>query len=251
MANKECEKIRKLLPLYIDNMLSDKECDEVIKHLDKCPDCKNEYNYLKAIIGTAKEIPERELSSDFHKNLMEKVKTKSHKKKKHYITLRHISAGVAAAAVIAISFVALGEMDEPKEMELTDRFIISRVSDEPVQKEADKSVDHIPASEEKNVNKKTSQASKNTVIEENLQTEQQIPATASLDEETKIYKSATVTVTEDIRDEIFEILSDFKKDETGYIVDDIESVVEKLKETGASVKMINDNADTQNYIVIK
>ena len=40
MANQECEKIRKLLPLYIDNMLSDKECDEVLKHLDKCPDCK-------------------------------------------------------------------------------------------------------------------------------------------------------------------------------------------------------------------
>ena len=82
MANQECEKIRKLLPLYIDNMLSDKECDEVLKHLDKCPDCKNEYNYLKAIIGTAKEIPQKELSQDFHKNLMEKVKTKSQKKKK-------------------------------------------------------------------------------------------------------------------------------------------------------------------------
>jgi hypothetical protein len=105
---------------------------------------------------------------------MEKVKTKSQKKKKRYITLRHISAGVAAAAVIAISFVALGEMDEPKEMELTNRFITSRVSDEPVQKDADKSTDHISASEEKNVNKKTSQASKNTVIEENLQTEQQM-----------------------------------------------------------------------------
>ena len=182
---------------------------------------------------------------------MEKVKTKSQKKKKRYITLRHISAGVAAAAVIAISFVALGEMDEPKEMELTNQFITSKVSDEPVQKDADKSTDHIPASEEKNVNKKTSQASKNTVIEENLQTEQQIPATASLDEETKIYKSATVTVTEDVRDEIFKILSDFEKDETGYIVDDIESVVEKLKEIGASVVMDSADANANNYIMIK
>ncbi len=251
MANKECEKIRKLLPLYIDNMLSDKECDEVLKHLDKCPDCKNEYNYLKAIIGTARKIPQKELSPDFHKNLMEKVKTKSHKKKKHYITLRHISAGVAVAAVIAISFVALGEINEPKEMELTNRFITSRVSDEPVQRDAEKPTDNSFTAEEKNVNKKTSSASKNTVIEENVQTEQQIPATASLDEETKIYKSATVTVTEDIRDEVFEILSDFKKDETGYIVDDIESVVEKLKETGASVKTINDSTDAQNHIVIK
>lgn len=250
MANKECEKIRKLLPLYIDSMLSDKDADEVLKHLDKCPDCKNEYNYLKAIIGTAKEIPQKELSSDFHKNLMEKVKTKSHKKKKHYITLRHIGA-VAAAAAVAISFVALGEMDEPKEMELTNRFITSRVSDEPVQKDADKSTKHSYEPEQKNVNKKPSSDSKNTVIEEKVPKEQQIPATASLDEETKMYKSATVTVTEDIRDEIAEILSEFKKDEEGYIVDDIESVVEKLKEIGASVKIIINNTDTQNYIVIE
>lgn len=250
MANKECEKIRKLLPLYIDSMLSDKECDEVLKHLDKCPDCKNEYNYLKAIIGTAKEIPQKELSQDFHKNLMEKVKTKSHKKKKHYITLRHISA-VAAAAAVAISFVALGEMDEPKEMNLTDRFITSRVSDEPVQKDADKSAKHSYEPEQKNVNKKPSSDSKNTAIEEKVPKEQQIPATASLDDETKIYKSATVTVTEDIRDEIFEILSDFEKDDVGYIVEDIEGILEKIKETGASVVMNSADANANNYIMIK
>lgn len=255
MANKECEKIRKLLPLYVDSMLSDKETDEVIKHLDECPDCKSEYNYLRAIIGTAKEIPERELSSDFHKNLMEKVKIKAHKKKKSYITLRHISAGIAAAAVIAISFVALGEINDPKEMELTDQFITSRLSDEPIQKDADKLTDYSSASEEKNINKsdnKTSSGSKNTVIgEKEVQTAEQIPASISLDEETKIYKTATVTVTEDIRDEIFEILSDFKQDDVGYIVDDIEDVVKKLKETGASVKIISDNTDIKNHIVIK
>ena len=251
MANKECEKIRNLIPLYIDSMLSDKDADEVLKHLDKCPDCKNEYNYLKAIIGTAKEIPQKEPSSDFHKNLMEKVKTKSHKKKKHYITLRHISAGVAVAAAVAISFVALGEMDEPKEMELTNRFITSRVSDEPVQKDADKSTKHSYKPEQKNVNKKPSSDSENTVIEEKVPKEQQIPATASLDEETKIYKSAMVTVTEDIRDEIAEILSDFEKDETGYKVEDIDSVIEKLKELGASVIITNDSTNVQNYIVVK
>ncbi len=257
MANKECEKIRNLLPLYIDNMLSDKESDEVITHLDKCPDCKNEYKYLKAIIGTAKEIPERELSSDFHKNLMEKVKSEAQKKKKRYITLRHISAGVAAAAVIAISFVALGEINEPKEMELTDQFITSRLSDEPIQKDADsdKLANFSSASEEKNINKsdnKTSQASKNTVIEEKeVQTSEQIPASISLDEETKTYKTATVTLTEENRDEILKILSDFKQDDVGYIVEDIEDVVKKLKETGASVITISDNADVQNYIVVK
>lgn len=252
MANQECEKIRKLLPLYIDNMLSDKDGDDILKHFDKCPDCKIEYNYLKAIIGTAKEIPQKELSSDFHKNLMEKVRIQSHKKKKPYITLRHISAGVAAAAVIAISFVALGEISEPEEMNLTNQFITSRLSDEPVQKDAEKPKDNSFVSEENNVNKKTSQDSKNTVIEEKeIKTEEQIAASVSLDEEVKTYKTVTVTVTEGIRDEIEEFLSDFKKDDVGYIVEDIEGVVEKLKEINAIVKIINNSTNTQNYIVIK
>lgn len=252
MANRECEKICKLLPLYIDNMLSDEDTDEVLKHLDKCPDCKNEYSYLKAIISTAKEIPQKEHSSDFHKNLMEKVKSEANKKKKRYITLRHISAGVAAAAVIAISFVALGEINEPKEMNLTDQLITSRLSDAPVQKDANKSIDDSFASKEKDVSKKTYQNSKNTIVEEKeTRTEEQIPASVSLDEELKEHKTVTVTVTEDIRDEIAEILSDFEKDDVGYIVEDIESVVKKLKETGASIKTINDSDDMQNHVVIK
>lgn len=257
MANQECEKIRKLLPLYIDSMLSDKETDEVIRHLDKCSDCRNEYNYLKAIIGTTKEISEKEVPKDFHKNLMEKVKSEDHKKKKRYITLRHISAGVAAAAVIAISFVALGEINEPEKAQLSDEYITSRLSDEPIQKEAGSDIltDYSSAQEENNVNKsadKTSSVSKNTAIEEKqTQTAEQIPASISLEEETKTYKTVAVTITEDIRDEIIEILSDFKQDKTGYIVEDIEDVVRKLKEIGASVQIIIDSTDAKNHIVIK
>lgn len=256
MANKECEKIRRLIPLYIDTMLSDKETDEVINHLDKCPDCRNEYNYLKAIIGTTKEISEKELPKDFHKNLMERIESCVHKKKKRYITLRHVSAGVAAAAVVAISFVALGEISEPKKTELSDEYITSRLSDGPIQKDApnDMLADYSFESEEKNVNKsdnKTSSVSKNTKTEKETQTLEQIPASISLDEETKIYKTVSVTLTEDNRDEVLKILSEYEKDETGYIVEDIEETVEKLKEIGACITTINNDADEQNYIVIK
>lgn len=257
MANTECEKIRNLIPLYIDNMLSDGEKDKVIKHLEKCPDCCNEYNYLKAIIGVTKNIPQKEMPSDFHKNLMEKVSSVALAKKKRYITLRHVSAGVAAAAVIAISFVALGETGEPKEMELTDQFITSRLSDGQIQKEAGRDIltDDSFKADKKNVNKaenKVVEIPKNAAAEEKeMQTAQPLPATVNLDEEVMTYKTATITVTEETREAVLEILSEFEKDEIGYIVKDIKGVIEKLKETGANVTALNDGADANNYIVIK
>lgn len=257
MANTECEKIRNLIPLYIDNMLSDGETDKVLKHLEKCPDCCNEYNYLKAIIGATKNIPQKEMPSDFHKNLMEKVSSVALLKKKRYITLRHISAGVAAAAVIAISFVALGETGEPKEMELTDQFITSRLSDEPIQKESgnDMLTDNSLEADKKNINSaesKVAEIPKNTATEEKeMQAAQQIPANISLDEETMTYKTTTVSVTEDNREAVLEILSEFEKDEIGYIIKDIKGVIEKLKETGASIMISDDDTKTQSYIIVK
>ena len=257
MANTECEKILNLIPLYIDNLLSDYENDEVIKHLEKCSDCCNEYNYLKAIINATKNIPQKEIPSDFHKNLMEKVKNKAIKKKKRYLSLKHISVGVAAAAVVAISFVALGEISEPKETKQPDQYITSQLSDEPIQKDArvDTLTDYSFTAEEKGANRaksNTQSAPKDATAEAKAtQTAEQIPASISLDEEMRIYKTATVTLTEDNRDAVLEILSDFKQDDVGYIIEDIEDVIKKIKEIDANITINNNDANTKNYIIIK
>ena len=142
---------------------------------------------------------------------MMKVNSEAHKKKKSYITLRQISAGVAAAAVVAISFVALGEVVEMKKTKQSEQFITSQISDEPIQKEAEKDMpaDYSFGTESKNTNgakaeavKKLESLRKDATEAEEIQTAQQIPVGISLDEETKIYKTVTVTPTEESLDVI-------------------------------------------------
>ena len=57
---------------------------------------------------------------------------------------------------------------------------------------------------------------------------------ASEDKET--FVTVTVTPTDDIRDVILEILSPYEKDDTGYIVEDIDSLIKTLKEKGIKIK---------------
>lgn len=240
MANKECEKIIRQIPLYIDDMLSDREKDEVVSHIAKCPDCKDEYDYLKAIMKNTAELPQKALPLDFHENLMERIKKE--KKIPRRVLLHRASAYAAAAAVIALSFVAFGQFDDSQKSEIKEQYITSKVSEAPVNKEAIKK-------EPIRAEKKQIQTQK----EQNDQppTEEQIPAAISFEEEMTTYKTVTVALTDDIRDKATEILSAYEKDETGYKVEDIESVTEKLKELGAIVKTYSDNTNAHNYIVIK
>ena len=45
----KCEIIRDLLPLYIDDALSDVSKEEVVKHLNGCRDCKRIYEEMNEI----------------------------------------------------------------------------------------------------------------------------------------------------------------------------------------------------------
>ena len=49
MAKSECTNILNLIPLYIDNMLSDEENDIVCEHIKECASCRGEYEFLKSI----------------------------------------------------------------------------------------------------------------------------------------------------------------------------------------------------------
>ena len=40
----DCCIVRDLLPLYVENMVSDQTAEQIKKHLSECPDCQNEYN---------------------------------------------------------------------------------------------------------------------------------------------------------------------------------------------------------------
>ena len=40
----DCCVVRDLLPLYVENMVSDQTAEQIKQHLAECPDCQNEYN---------------------------------------------------------------------------------------------------------------------------------------------------------------------------------------------------------------
>jgi len=256
----DCEKILNLIPLYIDNMLSDEENDQVIRHLKTCTACQNEFKYLKSIINTTKDIPKVELPSNFHKNLMEKAEIiKKAKQKKRYLIFKRAGAYVAAAAVVVLSFVTFGEFINPKDEPTTDRYLTSEISPEPYSYE-EKDSKTKPTSDKTgeylyDVSKspKTDNATEEREKTHNTRQEDlsQVPASISIDDEEITYATATVEVTEEIKEEVLKILSQYEEDENGYIVPDIDDAVEKIKNLGAIVEFKTDSANTQNYIVVK
>ena len=40
----DCCVVRDLLPLYVENMVSDQTAEQIKQHLSECPDCQNEYD---------------------------------------------------------------------------------------------------------------------------------------------------------------------------------------------------------------
>lgn len=114
MATSDCNYIQELLPLYIDNMLSEEETDIVCEHINTCASCKEEHAFLKAMTVSLGEIPEVALPEGFHARLFDKLCKEATKTKKakrisllHSATFRRTLTSVAAAAaVVAVSVVA-------------------------------------------------------------------------------------------------------------------------------------------------
>jgi len=114
MATSDCNYIQELLPLYIDNMLSEEETDIVCEHINTCASCKKEHAFLKAMTVSLGEIPEVALPEGFHARLFDKLCKEATKTKKakrisllHSVAFRRTLTSVAAAAaVVAVSVVA-------------------------------------------------------------------------------------------------------------------------------------------------
>ena len=48
-SNQYCKSVKPLISAYYDNELSPEETLTVKQHLENCPDCNNEYEYMKKI----------------------------------------------------------------------------------------------------------------------------------------------------------------------------------------------------------
>lgn len=110
----DCNKIKNLIPLYLDNALTHIDSDAVKQHLKECEDCRLEYEFLKNIINATAEMPEIFPSADFNDNLHKKLLlAKKAKSRKNILKFRNVlAAAVSAAAVIAISVVSLNLLNE-------------------------------------------------------------------------------------------------------------------------------------------
>lgn len=260
MANSDCKDILNLLPLYMDNMLSEEETDIVSRHLESCESCKRELLYITSISKSTAALSDIEVPRDFSKNIIEKAKEIQGKKRARRIAFfRCTSTAIATAAVVALCVVNI-----PKTADIN--------KNQTPQNTATPTTDisEIPASHSAPVAENTSL----TPAPSTKATEESTPKTTKLPDETPTsgggssafteypqnaaavlcdedsFVIATVTIPEDMRAQALEILSSCPQDEKGYRAQDIHAILQKLSELGATIETKTDTALTENYIII-
>lgn len=132
--NPLCKDVCNLLPLYIDNMLSDEEMTRVSEHLATCNECRKEYELLKGILQQTASLPELRVSEAFSAKLhqeLEKVaaeKTAESTEQEQTVgkpskRWRFVSVAAACAAAIAVSVTAWNRLPD------TNRFITQKTAE--------------------------------------------------------------------------------------------------------------------------
>ena len=153
MKQSDCESICYLLSPYIDNMLSDEESDIVREHIANCASCREELAMMQSIQTVTKQLPDIEVSADFHKNLMEKIKAEGKTEKRYAIPWKKAAGFVAAAAVVALSVVSFLRIDKDPGNENLDAYLASPTP------QAEETVSSSPRlTEERNTAERTSDA---------------------------------------------------------------------------------------------
>ena len=109
-----CQKIKKLLNPYIDQVLDAESIRQVEEHLKSCPSCNKEYQNLKKIIASLNSLSPQPAPADFTQSLMTKISQEEiqiqtswidHLKKR--ISIPRLSfrlAGLTAAAALIVFF---------------------------------------------------------------------------------------------------------------------------------------------------
>lgn len=110
----DCDKVKELLPLYIDGGLSDDESKAVSQHLADCPQCMAEYEQLKNIAAACKDLGFPDPPPDYKQRMTAVVKVDAKKRRKGMFGAA--AAVIAAALLIFISVSSIGDanvaMDE-------------------------------------------------------------------------------------------------------------------------------------------
>lgn len=250
--SESCKDILNLIPMYIDTSLDTKESDRVAEHINSCEKCHAEFMLMSSVMKKTRELPDIKVSSDFHDNLMQKVrKQQAEKHKKRIALLRRSSMGVAAAAVVALSVVGFSNLKNAP----TDIDTQSPVLSVPEVKKTEATDNKEPTKVHTTQEKASSPQKTETTAPEN--SAETVPSeVATTDAEIAVVCDdlscikSVITTDDTNREEIMEILSQYEKDEIGYIVPDINTVIKKLSELGVEVSTQACEYPS-NYIIIK
>ena len=95
----ECSVVRDILPLYLENMVSEETAEAVKEHLDSCPECAAEFEAMKS--GKTVEKIGEEVQSDFEAEVLKSIKNIRKKFRKKVLRVGGIIAAIFAAVLIA------------------------------------------------------------------------------------------------------------------------------------------------------
>jgi hypothetical protein len=95
----ECSVVRDILPLYLENMVSEETAESIKEHLDDCPECAAEFEAMKS--GKTVEKIGEEVQSDFEAEVLISIKNIRKKFRKKVLRVGGIIAAVIAAILIA------------------------------------------------------------------------------------------------------------------------------------------------------
>ena len=111
-----CQKIKKLLNPYIDQVLDADTTKQVDKHLKSCSTCNKEYQSLKEIVTSLNSLSTQPAPTDFTQNLMTKISQKEIQIQTSWIdrikkqvsipqlSFRLVGAAAAAALIVFFAF---------------------------------------------------------------------------------------------------------------------------------------------------
>ena len=97
----ECNIIRDILPLYVENMVSDETSAFVKEHIEKCPECATELENMKA--GAKVEELSAETQNKLESEVQKSLIAIRKKFRKKVFRIASIIAGIVAVIFIAVS----------------------------------------------------------------------------------------------------------------------------------------------------
>lgn len=276
MNTTNCSEILNLIPSYIDDILDNEEKDRVAEHIKSCPDCSAEYAFLSSVAKTTANLPNVKISADFHTKLMAKAKAqRAAKQAKRIVLLKRSGAGVAAAAVVALSVVSFGNLNKtnsdigdqapvyfaspaPEVAPTPDTYTTTDITStapakanvQDLQENTQPKTQTTYADTDDAVPSGGGSSARIDIEVAPSATEETLASDAAAISEDACFTKAVITLGDTNRDAVMEILSAYEKDEIGYRIPDINRVMRKIAELG--IEVYAESCDLgQNYIIVK